>query len=284
MMMEDMNAIDVVFIVRDKFSKSLASLESLLNALESGSAVYIMDAGYPDYILSGFRKLSDQFPGITVVIVANGKFMTPNEALNSVRSLLHAKNVLLIENDIRIDRQNLQAMLHEAESRGCDIVQPTIFEEDGITIHFDPPVSSIADVGDGIEHRLVRNPRPGHERVSGSRRIYHLEKHCLLVRLSALRQIGVMEPFLRTRSHHEMAFRCFRLGLVIWFSANAAVRFLDATLADDDQRLFEWRWDKEIGMSNNDYIQKKWGIANDKSTNKFLSEQGGRLSSGMSLS
>jgi hypothetical protein len=259
--------LDVAIIPREKFSAAGHCIRGLRRIRAQIAEVVFFDTGYPQPARNAVLEALD---GFDVRYVGYHGFRLANACLNDLRDNGRSPWILVIENDCELVGGDLVESLGRAQADGFGCIQPRILEADGVTLHYDPPQSYIDRVGESLVHRVIRNPRHGYPAVDGRRRIFHVEKHALLIRRDALSSLGEFETFLVTRSHWDLSFRLHEAGFNVLFDPSLQVRFIGGAIAPMDRDYFYWRWNVEKARRCNDYIQSKWRIANYHSSLEWL--------------
>jgi hypothetical protein len=260
---------DIAIIPREKFSRLSGCLSSLVPVRDSAARVILFDVGYPASILHETAELRT---ALDVEVIRTKNFELANECLNYLCDIGTAPWILLIENDCELCGADIQSIITAADAEGFSVVQAEIFESDGVSVHYSPPSSYIAEIEGKIVHACIRTPRTGYPAIQQRRRVFHVEKHALLVKRDALASLGNFENFLVTRSHWDLSFRLFRAGFQIVLDPAFCVRFLSGALQPCDREYFYWRWNREKALRSNEYIQQKWKIENYHSSLAWLDE------------
>jgi hypothetical protein len=261
--------IDVAIIPREKFSKTGKCIRSLCRVKSDIGQLLLFDVGYPEAILHEIKPLLSGFDSRTI---SYESYRLANACLNDIRTAGSEPWILVIENDCELLGVNLSAAIQYADEMGFDVIQARIMEDDGITVHYDPPHSYIDRSEGRLVHRVVRNPRAGYPVLDGRRRIFHVEKHAFLIRRDVLASLGDFEDFLVTRSHWDLSLRLHDAGHPVLMDSSFSVKFSGGVFQPDDREYFFWRWDLEKARFSNEYVQRKWNIANYRSSLEWLEE------------
>ena len=265
------NSIAIALIPRDRFSTANLALQAICQTCPQDVHVYVIDCGYTETMLGKLNRILAE-SGLKSTIVPSGNYLLANESLNRLTAVVREEILCVVENDVIVRTGFLQSMYGTLSRHASEFVQPLVSEGD--KIHYDPPHTLLREEQDGLVSEVVRNPRQGYDRVHGERQIYHIEKHCFLVKTAALRSIGPFEDFLVTRSHHDLSIRAFKAGHKIAMCPGAVVDFITPKrpISAEDLEFFMWRWDLEKASVSNKYVQEKWNIKEYKPSIDFVEE------------
>lgn len=259
------------FIVREKFSAALESLNRIYRFTDIPFKLYFVNTGYPPAILQELQAfLQDKEHVLTLNY---DRFLLPNESLNEIIQHLTEPALCVVENDVMVEPGYIQSMLKVLHRHHCGIVSPRIYHGFGEDkLHFDPPISVITKQAEHYVSDVVRYPKPGYQLVEGERQIFHIEKHCFLMTQAAAKVICPLETFLNTREQIDFSLKAFEAGQTIFMDPNAYVSYMPPPIEPVDEEFFRFRWDVDCAQFSNDYIEKKWRLLNFRKSMEFIHE------------
>lgn len=250
--------LSVAFIPRDKYSKSPDSLKSLLDELPVPSQVVIFDTGYPrhvmDQLLITVHKLRSQH---IVEIVDVGKFINTNKLWNMFVEMAKSDRMMCLENDVVLISGCIDNILNALDSDMGDIIVPTVYEESFGNPHFNPSVSEIIRIKDGMLRSFLDRGRHDEVPLSDGRIIKHLERHCFFIKRSTAEILGKFDEEMHCRTDIDISLSAFKLDLSIYMPERCYVIFHSKPSATIDSEIFLKRWDAElVRLSQERLIEK----------------------------
>jgi hypothetical protein len=269
-----MPAIDVGLIARDKFSATPDALEALLQDLPTGTAIHLIDIGYPLDLLGA---LIDRAAGAGVALhrVPAPRFANTNTAWNRFVAATSGDVLVCVENDVRVQPGMLTELAEELARDRFDVVTPAVYEGavgSAGKIHFDPPVSAFRAVDGRVRSELVRRPKPAHPRVDGIRRIDHVEKHCYALSRTAAERLGPLDEEMHCRTDLDLSLTCRARDLRIGIVPSVGAAFRKQPTMPADAELFAHRWSVEDAQRANERLVAKWRLVDYKSSVEFVHE------------
>jgi len=266
----------VAFTIRHKFIWTLASLRRLYDLAQVPFRLYLVDGGYPGEL----RRPLDQFladKGNVVRLTAR-RFLYPNEALNLVLNGIAEEYVFLLQNDVMIDGDALRSALQTAKRLACDVVSPEVLDNAAGTPaahHESSAALAIRERADGLWVEADGSP----ELRDGYRRLHLFEMHCLLMKTQALRAIGPLPPC-NVHEHIDVAIAWWRQGRKVYLDQGSRVLVMDTPpepLRDYEVPYFRFRWDRARAQQSQEYVRKRWRMANLFDVMPFVDEKHGAL-------
>jgi hypothetical protein len=253
--------IAIGFSVRERFSLTLASLKSIYQFTKIPFTLYFVNSNYPpDLQQEVLSFLADKD---NVVFLNYDRFMLPNESLNKIIEQVKEPILCIVENDVLVEENYLEEMLAVLQEHQCEIVSPLIYQGYGRGLHYDPPLSTISKQDDYYISQVVRIPKQGYQKVAGTRKIFHIEKHCFLLTLKAAQAMYPFPAFLNTREHIDFSLRAYELGFTTFMAPKSKTRYISPPPIEPiDVEFFRFRWDLTQAKQSNDYVEKTWKILN----------------------
>jgi GT2 family glycosyltransferase len=264
----------VAFVVREKFSYALASLERLYRLAAVPFTLYFVDGRYPPALRTGLDAfLADKE---NVVRLEPLRFVYPSEALNLVVERVTEPYIFLLQNDVLLGSQALARLLAAAQATDADVVAPEVLDlADGKPgLHrdadYEAPVAFTEREGK-IHAPAEAAPRP----MGEYRRIDYFELHCLLARTSTLRALAPLAP-LSMHEHVDLSIALWRRGGKAILEERARVLYAGSPplpLRDFDCAYFSFRWDLGRAQLSDRYVRARWPIAELFEPPQFIAHQ-----------
>lgn len=273
---KNLSTVAVAVLVREKFSVALECLQSLYGGTTVPFRLILVVNAYPSHVLQQLRTFLADKHQVTEITLA-GHHRLPNEALNAAMGALSEDYLVIVDNDMVVEAGYLESLLHTAERRAADVVQPLLLEGRGSLVHFDPPISSIEHV-DGrvismcarIQAKAAKFPGVPCRATGVERQIKHIERHFVMFSRRAVQVLHPLEAFINTREWLDISLRFDQAGLQIWFTPKAVGRYVMTQVRPEDRDYFEFRWSTVLGEFSNQYVRDKWKIADFAPSTEFI--------------
>ena len=257
--------ISVGLIARDKFSPAVRAVQSLVGQVTELDEIVVLDSGYPKTTLGAIQSYCTE-ARISLRIQATGRFANTNRAWNRFVSAANAKYVFCLENDVVLSPGSLTACVASIKQGFCDVAVPIVYEGDSAAMHFDPPVSRIEELPDGVHSTLKRRCKPNADRIGKSRLVSHLERHCYGMRRECAETLGPLDEKMYCRTDIDLSLACFRRALRIAVIDEAVARFYRQPELSVDREFFDYRWNLERVAFANQRLITKWNLVSYKTT------------------
>ncbi len=250
----------VAFVIREKFSWSLASLKRLYALAGTPFTLYFVDARYPAPVraeLEAFLAGKEN-----VVRIEVPRFLYPSEALNLVVQHAEEPWLLQLQNDVLLSRGAAASMLETARALDCGLVTPLLLDTDEGRLaahrHSADPVRLVEESG-----RLVFRDDPAPERRRGRLRMHYFEMHCFLMSRAAARAVTPLAP-LSVHEHIDLVAALRAAGEEAYLDENARALFLDSPpvpLRDYEAAFYRFRWEPARARLSQEYVRDRWKLA-----------------------
>lgn len=274
--------VTVVIVPRERFHMARESLDDLLEKTDYPHELVYVDGNSPGAVRRHIRRRAREH-GFRVV--RTSRYLSPNEARNLGRREVGTRYVVFIDNDTLVQRGWLRALVDCAEETDAAIVGPLclngpleaeiihaaggeahIREEDGRRVFVDTH-GHAGHLASEVRDQLVRQETE------------LCEFHCMLVRSSALDEVGPLdEGLLCLFEHSDLCMLVRERGGSVWLEPTSVMTYVPPPpLGLSDARFFMLRWSEEWARRTVDHFQAKWDLAPDDpgltSTINFCSYQ-----------
>lgn len=257
--------VTIVFVPRERFSATLASLESIYRHTDQPFELVCVDGGSPPEVRDAIRAASERF-GFSVV--RTERVLAPNEARNlGAKHATDSEFLLFIDNDVTVSEGWLDRLFVCAAETGADIVGPLymIGEPGSDRIHMAGGEVSFpeSDQGRGFleRHRHSHTPRaqagPLHREA-----VDFVEFHCMLVKAEVFRAVGGLdEELLSMCEHTDFCLAAARTGAVTYFEPASVVTYSPPRrFQRGDRSFFLLRWSDDWNRRSAERFAAKWGV------------------------
>ena len=262
----------VAFVIREKFSVSLASLRRLYALAGASFTLYFVDSRYPAQVRPAIDDFLRDKPN--VVRLQAERFLYPNEALNLALGAAREERFFLLQNDVLIARNTLALLAESLELLDADVVVPEILDiETGQPARHrgaDERVSFVER--DGTIHGTTELPQ---QWTLGRRRVDFFEWHCLLARTEVLRSRAPFPP-LSFHDHIDLCLDVWRARQAVYEDERARVLYVGSPplrLRDFECPYFRFRWEPGRMRLSDSYVRGKWPLAELFDPAHFIAHQ-----------
>lgn len=243
-----MKKVTIVMTVREKYSTTLQSIQSLkANTPDDLYDFIIVDCGIPDDI-----------SGIETVITSD----TTIPQLNRIKAaeLVQTKYTIFTDNDVLFEQNWLQNLLKCAEETSAGVVAPAyLWNKD--KIHMYGGTITIKEDGSFDEKHALINEHRSVLHSQPRKTCDYIEYHCVLIK-TELRDI--LDPIYRcVHEHIDLCLCAKQMGHEIYIEPTSVVTYLNNTkLKDYDIDFFKNRWVGDDCDHDIDHFCEKWGFPN----------------------
>lgn len=264
-----MRELSVAIIARDKFSRVVDSVRSLIGELPPLSLVYLFDAGYPKAILDEIQILANSHE-LPLLVVGTEKYANTNLVWNQFVSISDSKYLMCLENDVIVNPECIRNTIAALSTGECDVAVPVVFENkvDMVNIpHFNPQSSDIIHLNNGRIQSILDRGRADEAPMPVPRTVKHLERHCFALTMSAADRLGLLDTQMYCRTDYDMSIQCHVNGLVIRIPSAASVTFTQFPKhIETDREFFDFRWNIDRVAFANARLISKWNLEGFKTT------------------
>jgi hypothetical protein len=243
-----MKKVTIVMTVREKYSTTLQSIQSLKeNTPDDLYDFIIVDCGIPDDI-----------SGIETIITSH----TTIPQLNRIKAakLVQTKYTVFVDNDVLFEQNWLQNLLKCAEETNAGVVSPAyLWNKD--KIHMYGGTITIKEDGSFYEKHALINEHRSVLHSQLRKTCDYVEYHCVLIK-TELRD--VLDPSYKcVHEHIDLCLCAKRLGHEIYIDPTSVVTYLNnAKLEDRDISFFKNRWNGDDCEHDIEYFCRKWDFPN----------------------
>ncbi|MGG6269334.1 glycosyltransferase family 2 protein [Leptolyngbya sp. AN03gr2] len=273
---------------RERFSYTRESLESILeNTTVPFSLIYV-DGGSSK---STQEYLETRSQEKNFKLIRTEHFLAPNQARNLAIPDVETEYVLFVDNDVVVSPNWLEKLIACADETDATIVCPLtcIGQPLGQTIHLAGGEAHIytETQKDGTlkrkvheKHYFVNRPVSDVQEKLIRQQCEFAEFHCMLVRTSIFKEIGLLdEGLLSTREHIDFCMSVTNAGGTVFCEPESVVTYVPGLKPVDLTELsfFMLRWSDAWEIASLEYFSKKWNLTqNDKYFKKRYDRMGHR--------
>lgn len=269
--------VTIILVVRETLFFSQRALESLYAHTQLPFKLIYVAGGVPeqDRVLLENEAHTRGFQ-----LIQRPYFLAQNEARNLALPFVDTEFVVLLDNDVIVSSNWLEAMLSCAEETGAEIISPAVFmgEPAENTLHFFTGTCHIVEENGG---RRVDERYPYHLlkvqdlKEPLQRQLTEMvEYHCLLLRSSFLEQFGFFDENLKsTRDHHDLALWALQRNISVYAEPKSEVAYLHPpNFLWRELPFFHVRWSPQWSGISHRRMNEKWNVTGSERNMGFLNK------------
>lgn len=262
-------AVTVVVVPRERFSHAERSLESIYRNTDYPFDLIYVDGRSPDPVRQYLQRASTAHK---FRLVRYDEFLSPNRARNIGLALVNPSTtyVVFIDNDAEVERGWLTELVACAEDTGAWAVSPVYLEG----VPRDQRIHMAGGYAEITERAGLRSFAEDHlhnwEHYPEVRRSLKrdstgfFEFHCVLLRLSALEQLGALdEELLSNHEHLDLSLAIRQAGGMICLAPEARITYVHGLLDDYDLQYALLRWSDDWNRRSTLRFADKWRLNGD---------------------
>ena len=259
-------SVTLVVVPRERFSYARQMLDAIYRKTDYPFDLVYVDGCSPDPVR---RYLEHESTTRLFRLIRCDTFVSPNRARNIGLQHVHpsSKYVVFIDNDVEVERGWLSRLITCAEETGAWAVSPVYFE--GV-----PRDEVIHMAGGYAEFEEKNGVRAFHEDHLHNQKAYRatrpvlrrestgfFEFHAVLLRLTALNQLGPLdEALLSSHEHLDLSLLIRQAGGSICLEPDSLITYVYGLLDDYDLQYASLRWSDEWNRSSAAHFAKKWQL------------------------
>ncbi len=254
-----MERCSIIVDTRDRFSPLRGCLERLLECTPEPHDLIVVGGGVPDHLRADWLR---RF-GERARFIFEPRFLNQAQARNIGMRAAKTRLAVLIDNDVLVRPGWLRALLDCQRETGAVMVVPVILETP-TCIHTAGNTLYLTYVnGRPYAHKELRlNGMPYHEGSNLQRQpTDYGELHCQLVEIEPTLRLNAYDENILEVGEVDSGLIWARAGHSMWLEPASVVHYqIDAPIAAEDIRLFDWRWNMRAILEGYRYFERKWGF------------------------
>lgn len=260
----------VFIIARDKFSTLPGAIGYMLAdySLDHHLDLCILDNGYPKDILDKSFLLCDE-KHVSCRTITFDRYANTNAILNTLLQKEAGDGIfLLIENDCLFRSSEIRDLYTAMNVTGHAYCSPCILNCD-YSNHFRPVRSTIDYSSNSVRFSLDRGravdyfPRPPSGTLTA---LDIVERHCLLINPTLLRQIGKLDEEMLDRTDIDLSIHLKSCGHTSAVHFGLAAFFMNCPNMKWDREYLSYRWNIDAVAASHRRLLEKWNIHGYKNT------------------
>jgi len=258
---------------RERFSLTERSIESLYANTTPPFEFVCVDAGSP---WRAGRKLAALARKRGFKVIRSDVYLSPNQARNIAVAGINTRYVAFVDNDTSFTPSWLSALQACAEETGAAIVTPIICigEPAHTRIHLAGGDAMIEEDANGRHLRVVH--RQQEQFLSDVREKLRrqtcdfAEFHCMLARVSTLKELGPLDESLKATSDHlDLCLGVRARGGTIIVEPSSVISFAGSDPVYDiwgpplrlsDLPYYALRWSSDWSLESEQHFHRKWNL------------------------
>jgi len=263
----------IIVVPREKFSRAIQSLDSIIEHSEHPYELIYVDARSPRRVRDAIaeRCRRNGFQHIRVE-----RFLPTNRARNLGLKTATGKYIVFVENDVVVSEGWLGPLVDCAEATGATVVSPLICQGEPIHTYIhcaggECGIRTYVKKDGTVKRRLFERIAKQRQRLDAvlpmlSRSQTQLaEFHCMMIRKDYLDAHGPLdEQVINTREHVDFCIEVAGNGGTVWLEPGSIVTYLhDSALEASDSGFFMMRWSERWARATMQRLQEKHGLSPD---------------------
>ena len=254
---------NIVITPREGFSRSIESLDSVLQSLSDPSGIVYVDAGSP---LSIQRDIADRARTFGFPLLRFDEYLAPNDAKNRAIEFLDARFTAFLDNDVFVESGWLEAMIDCALETQAAVVAPIYMERIGRMerLHMSGGLCRICQEGSHRTLQVTHSDRQSEGPVlTGRRRTEHIEMHGFMVKTEWLQRCTLFDSEIPTIPENaDFCLQVLTMGGEIYLEPRARLTvLLPDRIPEEDRDFFLLRWSEEWIEQGFSRMCSKWGLS-----------------------
>ena len=254
-----MERCSIIVDTRDRFSPLAGCLERLLECTPEPHDLIVVVGGAPEHLrMAWVHRFGER-----ARFIFEPRFLNQAQARNIGMRAAGTRLAVLVDNDVLVRPGWLRPLLDCQRETGAVMVVPVILEAPS-RIHTAGNTLYVTYVnGRAYGHKELRlNGMPYHEGSNLKRQpTDYGELHCQLVEIEPTLRLNAYDENILEVGEVDCGLIWARAGHAMWFEPASVVHYqIDAPVAAEDIRLFDWRWNMRSILEGYRYFERKWGF------------------------
>jgi GT2 family glycosyltransferase len=261
--------VSIVVVPRERFSDSIASLESLYANTPMPCEMIYVDGNSPEPIKSLIERWASEKK---LQLIRSENYLSPNQARNIGSARAKNKYIAFVDNDLRVTPGWLERLVACAEETGAWVVSPLYLEgklEEQIIHTAGGPARFVSREGKRAfheEHRFYKQKLDSVRQHLRREPTEFVEFHAVLVRAEYFETTGPLDEKLLSMAEHLDFSLCAReRGYKIYTEPSSVVGYSAPLLTSSDLEYFLLRWSDHWARLTVERLQEKWNLSADDS-------------------
>lgn len=252
----------IVVVPRERFSHTERTLASIYEHTPAPFRLLCVSAGSPVPVRRFLEKAAEE-RGFDLISV--DRYLSPNQARNLALRSVGSQYVVFLDNDALVTPGWLDALVRCAEETQAWIVGPVYLIGDKIHM-----AGGQVEIREHQGRRFLQDQHHLFESAASSKNLPrerrtwdYVEFHCMLARMTAFEQVGLLDENLLC--HHEHIDFCMRVrnaGGLVYVEPTAITSYVPPPPCEWwDLPYFMLRWSEAWSRSTTDHFCEKWGMS-----------------------
>lgn len=263
--------VTIAVIARERFEKSVETLEQILAVTAPPYDLVCVDGNAPSDVRAGLEALATRH-GFELLLV--DEYIAPNQARNLAAGGSTTDYVCFVDNDLWVTEGWLDRLVEAADETGAWAVGPLYLEGDpeGDIAHMlGGEMSLTGPPGARVFHEhhhhqalpISELPEPLRRGETGL-----LEMHCLLVRREALDLLMPLDEGLLSMGEHvDICLQILDAGGKLIMEPESRVTYLSPPpIRRSDFAFYQLRWSEAWNSASADRMAEKYGLVAPEKT------------------
>jgi hypothetical protein len=274
-----LTSLTIGMIPRDRYSLTARVLQQLFENSDYPFDLLIVLSDVPHAYRAEILEAVNGREGARVIDVA--ETLAGNRARNILLDTVETELLLIMENDIFVEKGWLSPLVAACTEGGADVAVPLLFEPflDRFKVHFDGRLGTIEHVGEEQHgYRFLARPDSKENDLKSERKgVHFIENHCVMYQRSVFERIGRFDEEISvSRSEVDISMAIFANGGTAVLEPKSRVVFrTPPPVQADEIDFFRRQWEPEKAREDEELLIKKWNIEDFPSAIAFAEARHG---------
>lgn len=265
--------VTIGFCPRERFSKAVDSLASILENTSVPYRLIVVDCDTPPAVRAGMNDLLRGRNNVSYI--RTDEYLLPADCKNRIIEETSTEFLCLIENDNLVDEGWVERFIASADRHECDAVVPLLYEifEDAPANepkpHFDDDLGFVKPVEDaeGADGELLTIVPRGQSRFDDPgtqpRPAEFMEAHCVFLRKSLLEKMKPLDIECSFSDEIDLSMTIREAGGKVIFDPSCTITYVQPSypVPEVDRPYFDKRWDPEGAQKSHQRLMERWHLA-----------------------
>jgi GT2 family glycosyltransferase len=249
----------IIVSARDRFSCFAECLDRLIAKTPEPHDLIVVAGGASDRTRNDWlRRFRNR-----ARFIFEPHFLNQAQARNIGLRAATARFAVVMDNDVFVRSGWLRGLLDCQRETGAVMVAPLILETESRIHTAGNSLYITYENGRGFGHKELRFY--GMPYIDGSNlkreRVDYGELHCQLVEVEPTLRLGAFDENIMEVGEVDSGLTWAKAGYSMWFTPSSVVHYrLRSSIAAEDIRLFDWRWNMRSIRKGYLYFERKWDL------------------------
>jgi len=256
---ENFESCSIIVTGRDKFSPTFECLGSIIEHTDERHPIVVVLGGAPESIKNDLKQRFSE----KVKFIFKEGFMNQPQGRNIGLREVKTRFAIVMDNDVKVRKGWLEALLKCQKETGSVMVVPTVLETHNAIHTAGNRLYVSHEKGKAFAYKIL----PYHLMVVGEKtnlkreEVDYGELHCQLVEVEPTVRLKAFDEHLQEVGECGSGLTWAQAGLKMYYEPASVVEYMyNHPVQLEDVRFFIWRWDMRAILKGYEYFEKKWNM------------------------